>query len=33
MSDDRSRWGCPLLLLVALATWAAVLLAVSRVLA
>ena len=33
MSDDRSRWGCPLVLLVALATWAAVLLVVSRVLA
>ena len=33
MSDDRSRWGCPLVLLVALATWAAVALVVSRVLA
>ncbi len=32
MSDDRSRWGCPLVLLVALATWAVVALVVSRVL-
>jgi len=32
MSDDRSRWGCPLVLLASLALWAVVALVVSRVL-
>ena len=32
MSDDRSRWGCPLTTLAALLMWAAILLIASRLL-